>query len=95
MVLHWIDLIMWLGIFYIAFSIVLYPVRLFLQSIKKLFIMSVNKRRPLGKQEDIFHQAWRNRQEAKDQTPPKGKTLQTITLDELWDFEMQHKEERI
>jgi hypothetical protein len=35
------------------------------------------------------------RQEAKDQTPPKGKTLQTITLDELWDYEMQHKEERI
>ena len=35
------------------------------------------------------------RQEAKDQTPPKGKTLQTITLDELWDYEMQHREERI
>jgi hypothetical protein len=35
------------------------------------------------------------RQEAKDQIPPKGKTLQTITLDELWDYEMQHKEERI
>ncbi len=28
--------------------------------------MSVNKRRPLGKQEDIFHQAWRNRKEAKE-----------------------------
>jgi hypothetical protein len=28
--------------------------------------MSVNKRRPLGKQEGIFHQAWRNRQEAKE-----------------------------
>jgi len=35
------------------------------------------------------------RQEAKDQTPPKGKTLQTITLDELWEHEMQHREERI
>jgi hypothetical protein len=35
------------------------------------------------------------RQEARDQTPPKGKTLQTITLDELWEYEMQHKEERI
>jgi hypothetical protein len=35
------------------------------------------------------------RQEARDQTPPKGKTLQTITLDELWDYEIQHKEERI
>jgi hypothetical protein len=35
------------------------------------------------------------RQEAKDETPPKGKTLQTITLDELWEYEMQHKEERI
>ena len=35
------------------------------------------------------------RQEAKDQAPPKGKTLQTITLDELWDYEIQHKEERI
>jgi len=28
--------------------------------------MSVNKRRPLGKQEDIFHWAWRKRQEAKE-----------------------------
>ena len=36
------------------------------KSIKKLLIMSVNKRRPLGKQEDIFHWAWRNRQEAKE-----------------------------
>jgi hypothetical protein len=35
------------------------------------------------------------KQEAKDETPPKGKTLQTITLDELWDYEIQHKEERI
>lgn len=36
------------------------------KSTKKLPIMSVNKRRPLGKQEDIFHHAWRNRQEAKE-----------------------------
>jgi hypothetical protein len=30
------------------------------------------------------------RQEARDQTPPKGKTLQTITLDELWEYDTQH-----
>jgi hypothetical protein len=30
------------------------------------------------------------RQEARDQTPPKGKTIQTVTLDELWDFDTQH-----
>lgn len=36
------------------------------KSTKKILIMSVNKRRPLGKQEDIFQCAWRNRQEAKD-----------------------------
>jgi hypothetical protein len=36
------------------------------------------------------------RQEAKDQTPPKGKTLQTITLDELWEYDtQQHRGERI
>jgi hypothetical protein len=35
------------------------------------------------------------RQENKDQAPPKGKTLQTITLDEMWDFETTHKQERI
>ena len=35
------------------------------------------------------------RQEFKDETPLKGKTIQTITLDELWDFESTHKQERI
>ena len=35
------------------------------------------------------------RQENKDQAPPKGKTLQTITLDEMWEFETTHKQERI
>jgi len=32
--------------------------------------------------------------EAKDEKPPKGKTLQTITLDELWDFETEYKQEQ-
>ena len=35
------------------------------------------------------------RENKADEPPPKGKTLQTITLDELWDFEQTHKEERI
>jgi hypothetical protein len=35
------------------------------------------------------------RQDNKDQAPPKGKTLQTITLDEMWEFETTHKQERI
>jgi hypothetical protein len=35
------------------------------------------------------------RQENKDLVPPKGKTLQTITLDEMWEFETTHKQERI
>jgi hypothetical protein len=35
------------------------------------------------------------RQDKRDEPQPKGKTLQTITLDELWDFETTHKEERI
>ena len=36
------------------------------------------------------------RQEARDQTPPKGKTIQTITLDELWEYDtQQHRGERI
>jgi phage terminase large subunit len=30
------------------------------------------------------------RQEAIDQEPPKGKTLQTISLDELWEYDTQH-----
>ena len=34
--------------------------------------------------------------EAKDERPPKGKTLQTITLDELWEYDTQyHRGERI
>jgi len=32
--------------------------------------------------------------EAKDERPPKGKTLQTITLDELWDFETEYRQEQ-
>lgn len=35
------------------------------------------------------------RQDKSNEPQPKGKTLQTITLDELWDFETTHKEERI
>jgi len=35
------------------------------------------------------------RENKADEPPPRGKTLQTITLDELWDFEQTHKEERI
>jgi hypothetical protein len=35
------------------------------------------------------------RQDKSQEPLPKGKTLQTITLDELWDFETTHKEERI
>ena len=35
------------------------------------------------------------RENKADEPPPKGRTLQTITLDELWDFEQTHKEERI
>jgi hypothetical protein len=35
------------------------------------------------------------RQDKSNEPLPKGKTLQTITLDELWDFETTHKEERI
>ena len=35
------------------------------------------------------------RQDKSNDPLPKGKTLQTITLDELWDFETTHKEERI
>jgi hypothetical protein len=35
------------------------------------------------------------RQDKNYESQPKGKTLQTITLDELWDFETTHKEERI
>jgi hypothetical protein len=35
------------------------------------------------------------RQDKSNEPLPKGKTLQTITLDELWDFETTHKEVRI
>jgi hypothetical protein len=35
------------------------------------------------------------RQDIKDEAPPKGKTLQTVTLDEMWEFETTFKQERI
>ena len=35
------------------------------------------------------------RQENIDLAPPKGKTLQTVTLDEMWEFETTFKQERI
>lgn len=34
-------------------------------------------------------------QESKDIAPAKGKTLQTVTLDEMWEFETTHRTERI
>jgi hypothetical protein len=33
------------------------------------------------------------RQDERDKPPPKGKTLQTITLDELWEYEIQQPRE--
>jgi hypothetical protein len=34
-------------------------------------------------------------QERPVEIPAKGKILQTVTLDEMWDFEATHKQERI
>jgi hypothetical protein len=33
------------------------------------------------------------RQDERDKPPPKGKNLQTITLDELWEYEIQQPRE--